>query len=311
MVTYPSTHGVYEDTITELCEVVHDARRPGLRRRREPQRAAGLRDPAPSAATSRHLNLHKTFCIPHGGGGPGVGPVGVRAHLAPYLPSHPMHPEPGEARGHRPDQRRAVRLRGHPADLLGVRPADGRRGADPGDRERGAGGQLRRGPAARPLPGALPGPRRAGRARVHPRPARPDQGDRRQRRRRREAAHRLRLPRADHVVPGRRHPDGGAHRVRGPRRDRPLLRRDDRDQGGDRPRRRGGVERRGLTRCATPRTPRGPWSRSGSAPTSATSAPSRPGPTRTSTGRRWAGSTRRTATGNLVCSCPPPEAFDE
>ena len=74
-----------------------------------------------------------------------------------------------------------------------------------------------------------------GRARVHPRPARADQGHRRQRRRRRQAAHRLRLPRADDVVPGGRHPDGRAHRVGGPRRDRPVLRRDDRDPPRDRP----------------------------------------------------------------------------
>ena len=136
----------------------------------------GFAEPGEFGGDVSHLNLHKTFCIPHGGGGPGVGPVAVRAHLAPYLPVAPDAPRAGEARGHRPDQRRAVRLGRHPADLVGLRPADGRRRADPGDRERGAGGQLRRGPAARALPGALPGPRRAGRARVHPRPARPDQG---------------------------------------------------------------------------------------------------------------------------------------
>ena len=107
---------------------------------------------------------------------------------------------------------------------------------------------------------------------------------------------RLRLPRADDVVPGRRHADGGAHRVRGPRRDRPVLRRDDRDPARDRPGGGGGVERRRTRRCATRRTPPGRWSRSGTAPTRASRASSRPVWTPTSTGRRSPGSTRRTAT---------------
>ena len=107
MVTYPSTHGVYEDTITELCDLVHDARRPGLRRRRQPQRAAGASpSPAEFGGDVSHLNLHKTFCIPHGGGGPGVGPVAVRAHLAPYLPTHPLHPDPAKRDGIGPIWRR-------------------------------------------------------------------------------------------------------------------------------------------------------------------------------------------------------------
>ena len=141
-------------------------------------RCSGYAKPGEFGGDVSHLNLHKTFCIPHGGGGPGVGPVAVRAHLAPYLPDHPLHPDADQARGHRADQRGAVRLGGHPADLVGLHADDGRRGADPGHRGRGAVGQLRREAARRALPGALQGARRPGRPRVHPRPARADQGDR-------------------------------------------------------------------------------------------------------------------------------------
>ena len=115
----------------------------------------GFAKPGEFGGDVSHLNLHKTFCIPHGGGGPGVGPVAVRAHLAPYLPSHAMHPERGQARGDRPDQRGAVRLGRHPADLVGLHPADGRRRADPATAAAVLCGQLRRGPARRALPGAL------------------------------------------------------------------------------------------------------------------------------------------------------------
>ena len=150
----------------------------------------GFDKPGEFGGDVSHLNLHKTFCIPHGGGGPGVGPVGVRAHLAPYLPVAPgMHPEPAKRDGHR---RRSARRRTARPGILPISwayvAADGRRRADPGDRGRGAGRQLRRRAARRALPGALPGPRRAGRPRVHPRPARPHQGHRRDRRRRRQAA---------------------------------------------------------------------------------------------------------------------------
>ena len=100
MVTYPSTHGVFEADDRRDLRGRARRRRPGLRRRRQPQRAGRARPArARSAPTSRHLNLHKTFCIPHGGGGPGVGPVAVRAHLAPFLPNHPLAPEAGPATG--------------------------------------------------------------------------------------------------------------------------------------------------------------------------------------------------------------------
>ena len=77
----------------------------------------GLTSPAAIGADVCHLNLHKTFCIPHGGGGPGVGPIGVAAHLAPHLPNHPLRADAGPASGFGPVARGAVRQRDDPADL--------------------------------------------------------------------------------------------------------------------------------------------------------------------------------------------------
>jgi glycine dehydrogenase len=99
MVTYPSTHGVYEDTITELCGLVHDAGGQVYVDGANLNALVGLARPGKFGADVSHLNLHKTFCIPHGGGGPGVGPVAVREHLAPHLPNHPLAPEAGPPSG--------------------------------------------------------------------------------------------------------------------------------------------------------------------------------------------------------------------
>ena len=99
MVTYPSTHGVFEDTITELCGLVHDAGGQVYVDGANLNALVGLAQPGKFGADVSHLNLHKTFCIPHGGGGPGVGPVAVRSHLAPYLPNHPLAPEAGPETG--------------------------------------------------------------------------------------------------------------------------------------------------------------------------------------------------------------------
>jgi glycine dehydrogenase len=90
MVTYPSTHGVYEGGIAELCAKVHDAGGQVYVDGANLNALLGFAKPGRFGADVSHLNLHKTFCIPHGGGGPGIGPVAVRAHLAPYLPGHPM-----------------------------------------------------------------------------------------------------------------------------------------------------------------------------------------------------------------------------
>ncbi len=95
MVTYPSTHGVFEETITELCRLVHEAGGQVYVDGANLNALVGLAKPGEFGADVSHLNLHKTFCIPHGGGGPGVGPIGVRAHLAPFLPNHPLTPTAG------------------------------------------------------------------------------------------------------------------------------------------------------------------------------------------------------------------------
>ena len=93
MVTYPSTHGVFETSITEVCDLVHDYGGQVYVDGANLNALVGLAAPGEFGADVSHLNLHKTFCIPHGGGGPGVGPVAVRAHLAPFLPGHPLDPE--------------------------------------------------------------------------------------------------------------------------------------------------------------------------------------------------------------------------
>jgi glycine dehydrogenase len=89
MITYPSTHGVYERGVTQVCELVHDAGGQVYVDGANLNALLGLARPGRFGADVSHLNLHKTFCIPHGGGGPGVGPIGVRAHLAAFLPGHP------------------------------------------------------------------------------------------------------------------------------------------------------------------------------------------------------------------------------
>jgi glycine dehydrogenase len=90
MITYPSTHGVFEELIREICDIVHDHGGQVYLDGANMNAQVGLSRPGDYGADVSHLNLHKTFCIPHGGGGPGMGPIGVRAHLAPFLPGHPM-----------------------------------------------------------------------------------------------------------------------------------------------------------------------------------------------------------------------------
>ncbi|WP_416305642.1 aminomethyl-transferring glycine dehydrogenase [Neptunicella sp. SCSIO 80796] len=88
MITYPSTHGVYEETISEICDIVHQHGGQVYLDGANMNAQVGLTSPGLIGSDVSHLNLHKTFCIPHGGGGPGVGPIGVKAHLAPFLPDH-------------------------------------------------------------------------------------------------------------------------------------------------------------------------------------------------------------------------------
>lgn len=93
MITYPSTHGVYEHDIADICAAVHDAGGQVYVDGANLNALVGLARPGKFGGDVSHLNLHKTFCIPHGGGGPGVGPVAVRSHLAAFLPGHPHAPE--------------------------------------------------------------------------------------------------------------------------------------------------------------------------------------------------------------------------
>ncbi|MEU6173808.1 aminomethyl-transferring glycine dehydrogenase [Streptantibioticus parmotrematis] len=99
MVTYPSTHGVFEEHIADICAQVHEAGGQVYVDGANLNALVGVARPGEFGGDVSHLNLHKTFCIPHGGGGPGVGPVAVRAHLAPYLPNHPLQPSAGPATG--------------------------------------------------------------------------------------------------------------------------------------------------------------------------------------------------------------------
>jgi glycine dehydrogenase len=95
MVTYPSTHGVFEEGIRTVCEIVHEHGGQVYMDGANMNAMVGLARPGDIGADVCHLNLHKTFCIPHGGGGPGMGPIGVAAHLAPFLPGHPIIPQSG------------------------------------------------------------------------------------------------------------------------------------------------------------------------------------------------------------------------
>ena len=99
MVTYPSTHGVFESAISQICAVVHDAGGQVYVDGANLNALVGLSQPGKFGADVSHLNLHKTFCIPHGGGGPGVGPVITKSHLAPFLPNHPLDELAGPATG--------------------------------------------------------------------------------------------------------------------------------------------------------------------------------------------------------------------
>ena len=100
MITYPSTHGVFEETVREICDIIHAHGGQVYLDGANMNAMVGLSRPGDIGSDVCHLNLHKTFCIPHGGGGPGMGPIGVKAHLAPYLPGHPE--TDGAGRGLRP-----------------------------------------------------------------------------------------------------------------------------------------------------------------------------------------------------------------
>ena len=147
MITYPSTHGVFEENIREICEIIHAHGGQVYLDGANLNAQVGLARPGEYGADVSHLNLHKTFCIPHGGGGPGMGPIGVKAHLAPFLPGHPAATT-GDGCTAAAGVGGALRLGLDPADLLGLYPDDGRRRADAGHRGRDPERQLHRRPAA-------------------------------------------------------------------------------------------------------------------------------------------------------------------
>ncbi|MFB9884947.1 aminomethyl-transferring glycine dehydrogenase [Balneatrix alpica] len=99
MVTYPSTHGVFEEEIVEICAIIHQHGGQVYMDGANMNAQVGLSKPGKFGSDVSHLNLHKTFCIPHGGGGPGMGPIGVKSHLAPFLPSHAVNPVEGVPEG--------------------------------------------------------------------------------------------------------------------------------------------------------------------------------------------------------------------
>ena len=231
MITYPSTAGVYEQNVSDICAAVHAAggqvyidganlnalvgvaNLPRVRRRRvAPEPAQDVLHPARRRRPRRRA-----------GGGPRA-PGG--------LPARPRQRGPGRGR--------ALRIGRHPAHLLGLRRDDGSGRAEAGDPGRGAVRQLRREAPGAALPGPVHRAERPGRARMRHRPAAAGPRNRDHRGRRGQAADRLRVPRPDDVVPGGRHAHDRAHREREPGRDRPVLRRADRDPGGDRP---GGLRR--------------------------------------------------------------------
>src|SRR5690606_35854386 len=90
MITYPSTHGVFEPNVKEVIDAVHECGGQVYMDGANMNAQVGITSPGFIGADVCHLNLHKTFCIPHGGGGPGMGPIGVAKHLVPFLPGHPM-----------------------------------------------------------------------------------------------------------------------------------------------------------------------------------------------------------------------------
>ena len=99
MITYPSTHGVFEESVKDICAIVHQHGGQVYMDGANLNAQVGLTSPALIGADVSHMNLHKTFCIPHGGGGPGMGPIGLKGHLAPFMANHRVQPNSGPHRG--------------------------------------------------------------------------------------------------------------------------------------------------------------------------------------------------------------------
>ena len=177
MVTYPSTHGVFEESIQDICAIVHQHGGQVYMDGANMNAQVGLTSPAAIGADVCHLNLHKTFSIPHGGGGPGMGPIGVAAHLAPYLPGHPVDPT-GGGRAIHAAVGRAVEQRQHPADLVRLHQDARRQRHDRRDALRHPQRQLHQVAARTALSGALHAGERPRRARDDLRPAAAEAGER-------------------------------------------------------------------------------------------------------------------------------------
>ena len=195
MITYPSTHGVFEQDVRAICDIVHARGGQVYLDGANLNAQVGLARPGDYGADVSHVNLHKTFCIPHGGGGPGMGPIGVKAHLAPFLPG--ASGAGGRADRDRSGVRGAVRIGVDPAHLLDLLSADGRQGPDRGDQGRHSQCELRCHAAGGALSAALQGALRPRRARMHHRYQAAQDHCGGERRRCRQAPHRLRISRAD------------------------------------------------------------------------------------------------------------------
>jgi glycine dehydrogenase len=254
MITYPSTHGVYDADVREVCDAVHAAGGQVYVDGANLNALVGLAQPGKFGGDVSHLNLHKTFCIPHGGGGPGVGPVAAKAHLAPFMP--------GDANKAAHEAGHGVAISASRFGSAGVLPISWAyvklMGGD-GLTEATKSALLAANYVASRLNEFFPvlytgeGGLVAHECILGP--ARTHGTHRRHRRGRGQAPDRLRLPRPHPGVPGRRNPDGGAHRVRGPGRDRPVHRRDDHHPRRDRAGRQRRLHRGELP--AAQRTPHG------------------------------------------------------
>ena len=310
MVTYPSTHGVFEDGIQDICAIVHEHGGQVYMDGANMNAQVGLTSPAAIGADVCHLNLHKTFCIPHGGGGPGMGPIGVAAHLAPYLPGHPMVKTGGAKAIHAvsaaPWGSASILLISYAyMQMLGPRRDDGRDALRDPQRE------LHQGAARAALPGALHARERPRRARDDLRPAAAkqasgiDESD---------VAKRLmdygfHAPTVSFPVAGTLMVEPTESEAEG--RARSLLRRDDRDPRRDPG---GRSTARPTDRTTSSRTRRTPPARSrptsGRIRTRASRRRSRcRSCARTSSGRASARIDNPYGDRNLMCSCPPMEAY--
>ncbi len=256
MVTYPSTHGVFEETIREICDIVHEHGGQVYLDGANMNAMVGLCRPGDIGADVCHLNLHKTFCIPHGGGGPGMGPIGVAKHLVPFLPGNPV-----VERRRREGVGAVSAAPWGSASILPISMMYIDMMGGEGLTHATKIAILNANYIAQRLEAHYPvlykGANGHRGARVHRRSA-PAQGvGRRRGRGHRQAADGLRLPRADGLVPGGGHADDRADGERVEGGARSFLRRADRDPRGD-PRDRGRA--RGSRRTTCSRTRRTRWS---------------------------------------------------